>query len=1051
MKCLICVCSIYVCVCVCVCVYYIYIYIYIYIYLFIYLIGAFLFDHKGNYAKFLKNVHTEQAAKLQAKNQHECDLLEDIRNFTIKKSAIEKSYSEALLKISSAYLNKKIPNIPDLKVDGAEEKWNMWNVWRTVLEENEKLARARLAAVEVFQQQIADDAKGLKMHKLQISKKAIDQLLIVQKELQTCVQDVDKTKKLYFDEEHSAHDVRDKAKDIEEKLKKKKGSFFQSITSLQKNSAKVSSKRDALEEKSTGARNDYLLALAAANAHQNRYFVIDLQTTMQYVEQGVYDKVAEYLTLMGRTELLTCLATQNSFGKIRDQAQQLTREYNIQCCCLYYPVLKQHIQYEFEPCDSDPVERITADHAAASALGKEARRWSTKIAREVSSIRENNRKLQVLYQLKDAGQKTDPNDPNGPDLDTKIDELKHAVRRAETAKLKAEARIECLRHGGVNVDEFLQEAETLSVQDMPRSASSLSVRTDASGAAIIFLALLEQEKQRIEQLTAGWDDPTAVNWDNEEKDEQEMTHETPEMPSNQPIYKCTALYSYTAQNPDELSIVESEQLDVVGEGDGDGWLKARNYRGEEGFVPQNYLDVEREPETTTGLTSQGPGLVQQISFSSVDYTIDDHDAVDPDATLQSAASEAIIQNHVGEMEQYCIALYDYDATCDEELSFLEGDIVKVLKKEPHDVDDGWWEGELRGQRGLFPSLVVEPCGLDGCPLTPQNTCDTHTHIHRHTHAHTYTHTHTHTHTHTYTQGSLKINSEFQNSKIQVNKNNLINVKENITPPSSAPPVFTPPEIAPEFLLEDEFAQIDESQEEKPMVNGDSGFMINLSQDQKDQYGSQFGDEKSDETPGILVVEISDESGDKTEKDPKSGEDLKSANQKDDFGLGVAQIVITAATPMEETEHPFPGVEETPEGSAKSAEVSETEPEASEPAASDPNESECKEEEEPTVILDEKEAEEAEEKSTIDELPADSAPFPISSSSGSEAESTSGPSTNENSQSRGTVVEVTEEVTDVMEEEEIAPGKMLIGGRASIPDELQPDQLEKLQSLKESNA
>lgn len=30
----------------------------------------------------------------------------------------------------------------------------------------------------------------------------------------------------------------------------------------------------------------------------------------------------------------------------------------------------------------------------------------------------------------------------------------------------------------------------------------------------------------------------------------------------------------------------------------------------------------------------------------------------------------------------------------------------------------------------------------------------------------------------------------------------------MTPPSSAPPVFTPPEIAPEFLLEDEFAQID---------------------------------------------------------------------------------------------------------------------------------------------------------------------------------------------------------------------------------------------------
>lgn len=100
-----------------------------------------------------------------------------------------------------------------------------------------------------------------------------------------------------------------------------------------------------------------------------------------------------------------------------------------------------------------------------------------------------------------------------------------------------------------------------------------------------------------------------------------------------------------AQNPDELSIVESEQLEVVGEGDGDGWLRARNYRGEEGFVPQNYLDVERD--TTSGLTSQGPGLVQQISFSSVDYTIDDHDAVDPDANLQMTTSETIVQNHIG--------------------------------------------------------------------------------------------------------------------------------------------------------------------------------------------------------------------------------------------------------------------------------------------------------------------------------------------------------------------------------------------------------------------
>lgn len=49
----------------------------------------------------------------------------------------------------------------------------MWNVWRTVLEEHEKLAQARLAAVEIFQNQIADEAKTLKTHKVQVAKKVI--------------------------------------------------------------------------------------------------------------------------------------------------------------------------------------------------------------------------------------------------------------------------------------------------------------------------------------------------------------------------------------------------------------------------------------------------------------------------------------------------------------------------------------------------------------------------------------------------------------------------------------------------------------------------------------------------------------------------------------------------------------------------------------------------------------------------------------------------------------------------------------------------------------
>lgn len=53
------------------------------------------------------------------------------------------------------------------------------------------------------------------------------------------------------------------------------------------------------------------------------------------------------------------------------------------------------------------------------------------------------------------------------------------------------------------------------------------------------------------------------------------------------------------------------------------------------------------------------------------------------------------------------ALYDYQATCDEELTFCEGQLIQVLRKEQNGIDDGFWEGILDGKIGVFPSLVVE--------------------------------------------------------------------------------------------------------------------------------------------------------------------------------------------------------------------------------------------------------------------------------------------------------------------------------------------------------
>lgn len=44
----------------------------------------------------------------------------------------------------------------------------------------------------------------------------------------------------------------------------------------------------------------------------------------------------------------------------------------------------------------------------------------------------------------------------------------------------------------------------------------------------------------------GWDDPTEVNWDNEQEEEEKEEPIVPE--PKEAIFKCTALYSYTVRN-----------------------------------------------------------------------------------------------------------------------------------------------------------------------------------------------------------------------------------------------------------------------------------------------------------------------------------------------------------------------------------------------------------------------------------------------------------------------------------------------------------------------
>ncbi|XP_075271528.1 F-BAR and double SH3 domains protein 2 isoform X3 [Opisthocomus hoazin] len=595
----------------------------------------------------LKNIQVEQMTKLQAKHQAECELLEDIRAFSQKRAAIEKEYAQSIQKLASQYLKKDWLGI---KTDERSDYRSMYSVWRSLLEGTMQVAQSRLNICENYKNLISEPARTVRCFKEQQLKKCVDQLTRIQAELQETVKDLAKGKKKYFETEQMAQAVREKA-DIEAKSKL---SLFQSRISLQKASVKLKARRSECNSKAIHARNDYLLTLAAANAHQDRYYQTDLVNIMKVV-----------------------------------------RDYNLQLFLQENSVFHKPQPFQFQPSDSDTslnaVPLVDIEPSPVSAmrmtiaesrqlesetgtteehsLNKEARKWATRVAREHKNIIHSQRTLEEL-------------ECHGPvmseqtraELEQKIDEARESIRKAEIIKLKAEARLDLLKQIGVSVDTWLKSAMNQVMEELEneRWASLPSVTNNGSS----HLMNADAEKEEGEEFDESMD----------------VFDDSSSSPSgtlrNYPL-TCKVVYSYKASQPDELTIEEHEVLEVIEDGDMEDWVKARNKAGQVGYVPEKYLQFP----TSSSLLSMLQSLAALDSRSHTSNNSTEADLVS--GSLNGDSNVCFVK-----------ALYDYEGQTDDELSFPEGAIIRILNKENQD-DDGFWEGEFNGRVGVFPSVLVE--------------------------------------------------------------------------------------------------------------------------------------------------------------------------------------------------------------------------------------------------------------------------------------------------------------------------------------------------------
>ncbi|XP_040419618.1 dynamin-binding protein isoform X2 [Cygnus olor] len=160
----------------------------------------------------------------------------------------------------------------------------------------------------------------------------------------------------------------------------------------------------------------------------------------------------------------------------------------------------------------------------------------------------------------------------------------------------------------------------------------------------------------------------------------------PPLKQGEKLFVCTS--DFTSQEPGSLSLQRGD-LVILGGSLASSWLQGRSSWGSKGFFPSS--------------------CVRELCLST--------------------RSRQLSQSALLEVPAYSLgqarALMDLSAQLEEELDFREGDVINIVGiPEP-----GWFEGELRGHRGIFPEGFVElltPLRAAGTSEDPEprGTCDT---------------------------------------------------------------------------------------------------------------------------------------------------------------------------------------------------------------------------------------------------------------------------------------------------------------------------------------
>ncbi|XP_075676015.1 F-BAR and double SH3 domains protein 2-like isoform X2 [Dermatophagoides pteronyssinus] len=656
-----------------------------------------------------KSLLSEQSTRLLLKHTTDLDLLDDLRNYLKNRCALERDYAQSLAKLNTSYAKRTSTFLTFVtNEDENSDIKTLYTSWRIYQEEMEKHAKNRQSQFEQLAT-VCETLKTLRSHKIQIAKKCLDNYLKkMHEEIVHSVNEIDKTRKLYFEEEHLAKQARDK----EEKIKKRKTGIFASFTSLQNKKERTSAHREASDIQSTQARNDYIMALAAGNAHFDHYYNQDLINLMLNIDDCVLDKCRSHMLNLLKVEKDSVQSWSDVIEKATDLVDHTSADYT-NSIFLRDPnssSLTEILTYEFQSCDNDSIETISLDHNADIALRNEGQKWFTWFSKECRNLNRLSAQLVKLQALLSEGHKTVDLPGSGQvEIENRIDEIRQQLRKCEISKLKAKARLQVIKESGAEVEDFIafesqvtNEIKQQSLEVDNLNLTSLSRTPSMRSHSDLEAKLSKSETENIGHQTVRPESSSSI--EQLDSPDRELLQMGTSIESTSPAptsaaYSAVNQTSWGDYDPAQAWDNESSVLPTSTNATTVG--NAYNGINDDYQQQQQTIDEYRQHSNDLNDDQMNNDNYQQQQQNIQENFYED--------LQQQQQHDHLMVDGFSLIGKQCFVLYSYTGQNDDELTIVEQEIIDVVNA----ADKDWVQAQNKdGHFGYVPASYLQPVSMN---------------------------------------------------------------------------------------------------------------------------------------------------------------------------------------------------------------------------------------------------------------------------------------------------------------------------------------------------